>query len=96
MPPKIDTLCPSADRLVAVDPPSLYRFTATAPHVRRLLEASGGCDRELLLRSAMRRALRELAEVFSGAAEIEADPLRAEQLRVASRVATELALTAPQ
>jgi hypothetical protein len=84
------------DGMSAIDPSSLRRFRAAVPQLRELLQSSDGCDRELLLQAAMRRTLLELSEVSSRAARMEADPLRAEQLRVVSRVATELALTAPQ
>jgi hypothetical protein len=82
------------DRKVVTDPSSLRRFTAAVPHVRQLLQSNDGCDRELLLRAAMRRTLRELGEVFSRAAGVEASAVRAEQLRALSEVATELSLTA--
>jgi hypothetical protein len=95
MPQKTRALSVADDPMVAIDPSSLQRFAATVPQLQRLLQASDGCNGELLLRAAMRDALRELAEVSTRAARVEADPLRAEQLRVVSKVATELALTAP-
>jgi hypothetical protein len=96
MRPRPDSLFTIGDRLAAIDRSSLRRFTASVPGLRRLLRSTGGCDRELLLQAAMRRTLRELSEASKNAARTEADPLRAEQLRVVSRVAMELALTSPQ
>jgi hypothetical protein len=96
MPQRTPALFTTGDRVVPIDPSSLRRFTATVPRLRRLLQSSEGCDRELLLRSAMRRTLRELAEAFSHAAGAEASPVRAEQLRALSKVATQLAHTALQ
>jgi hypothetical protein len=95
MPRKIDVLSNLGDCITAIDRLTLRRFTATVPQLRRLLQSADGCDRELLLQAAMRRTLRELSEISSRAARNETDPLRAEQLRVVSEVATDLALTAP-
>jgi hypothetical protein len=95
MPQKTGALSHIGNRMAATEGSSLRRFTATVSQLRQLLRANDGCDRELLLQAAMRRALRELADVSGRAARDEADPLRAEQLQVVSRVATELAQTAP-
>ena len=46
----------------------LRRFAATAGQLRELLQSDGGGERELLLRAAMRRTLRELSEVSGRAA----------------------------
>ncbi|HEX8152008.1 MAG TPA: hypothetical protein VF698_02730 [Thermoanaerobaculia bacterium] len=80
----------------ASDRSSLRRFRASAPRLRELLRSRGGCERELLLQAAMRDTLRRLAAESRRAARIEADPVRAERLRLVSEVATELALTAHQ
>jgi hypothetical protein len=74
----------------------MQRFSPTVPQLRELLQSSDGCDRELLLQAVMRDTLRDLSEVSSRAARIEADPLRAKQLRAVAEVATALALTVHQ
>jgi hypothetical protein len=83
------------ERVAVVDASALSRFATKAAQLRELLQASDGCDQELLLRSAMRDALRELADVSTIASHLEADALRAGQLRHLSRLATELAQTTP-
>jgi hypothetical protein len=93
---RIGTLSNIGDCAVASNRLSLRRFKASASQLRELLQSSGGCERELLLQAAMRDTLRKLAEESNRAARIEADPVRADQLRVVSEMATELALTAAQ
>ncbi|HEX8173273.1 MAG TPA: hypothetical protein VF824_22255 [Thermoanaerobaculia bacterium] len=85
-----------ADCAIASRRAALRRFSASAPQLRELLQSSDGCEREMLLRAAMRDTLRELAEKSRRAALIEADPSRAEQLQAVSDVALELARTAAQ
>jgi hypothetical protein len=72
---------------------SLQRFAATAPQLRQLMQTSGGGEKELLVRAALRRALRELSEAVRCAAGVEDDPMRAAELRGLSKMAAELAST---
>jgi hypothetical protein len=94
MAPRSSSVSP-ADRAIGLDAPSL-RFAAAVPHLRELLQASDGCDRELLLQAAMRTVLQKLAGALGRASDAEASTLRAEELRALSNVATQLARTTRQ
>ena len=77
-------------RRPAADRHAVERFVACAADLRRVLAAPTPSDRELLLRSQMRRAISELSAAFSAAAEAEKGA-GAAALHVASGVAAELA-----
>jgi DNA-binding NtrC family response regulator len=73
-----------------IDRRSLQRFLRSVPTLRQLLGGEETSSRELLLRGEMRRAVLELAALFSAAAKMEANAGRAAELIAASREAAEL------
>jgi hypothetical protein len=83
-----------ADPPPPVDLTELQRFVDNVPRLRHVLVGAGGCQRELLLRSEMRRAVRELSAAFAEAAKVETSGTRAAAFLAASMVADQLSLSA--
>lgn len=70
---------------------SVSRFVKSVPTLRRLLASPAASDRELLLRSEMRRTIATLGATFDEAARLEQSATRVAVYRVAALAAAELA-----